>query len=215
MTAPISASWTRIENWLARNAPSTYAALAPPADPADIAATERVIGQPLPKPLAMSLSRHDGLLDRRHVLLPGFYSLLSARGIAADWQFRAPYYDKRTADEEGEEAECDFMKIGSSVLYGHPQLIPVGRDLGGGGLVLDNRPGINRGRIHEVEATEGVTFGSHEMWTSLPVLMDAVATSLETDQPLDGYAPVVDVEQRLQWDFRPLRRDRTQPGARA
>lgn len=182
----------------------TYAALAPPADPADIAAIERVIGLPLLKPLVMSLLRHDGLLDQRGSLLPGFYRPMSAREIAAAWQLFTDFYDKRTADEKGEEADYDFMKIGASrVLYGHPQLIPIARDVGGGCLVLDHRPEIDRGRVHEAEATEGLMRVSHEMWTSLPVLMEAIATSLETYQPLNDYTPVVDEEQRLYWDFRP------------
>nr|WTB29310.1 SMI1/KNR4 family protein [Streptomyces sp. NBC_00830] len=184
MTAPVSESWTRIENWLAEHAPATYAALAPPADPVDIAAAERVFGRPLLKPLVASLLRHDGLLDQRGSLLPGFYTPMSAREIAAAWQLFTGFYDKRTADEEGEEADYDFMKIGVSwVLYGHPQLIPIARDVGGGCLVLDHRPEIDRGRVHEAEATEGLMRVSHEMWTSLPVLMEAIATSLETNSP--------------------------------
>lgn len=186
----------------------THAALAPPANPADIAATERVFGLQLLKPLVMSLLRHDGLLNLPGSLLPGFYRPMSAREIAAAWQLSTRFYDKRTADEKGEEADYDFMKIGSSsVLYGHPQLIPIARDLGGGYLVLDHRPEIDRGRIHEADAVEGIMRVSHEMWTSLPVLMEAIATSLETDQPLNGYTPVVDEEQRLYWDFIPLRRE--------
>ncbi|MFD1833172.1 SMI1/KNR4 family protein [Streptomyces desertarenae] len=214
MTAPISESWTRIENWLAEHAPATYAALAPPAGPADIAAAERVIGRPLLKPLVLSLLRHDGLLDQRSRLLPGFYRPMSAREIAAEWQRFTGFYDKHTADEEGEEADYDFMKIGvSSVLYGHPQLIPIARDVRGGCLVLDHRPGIDyRGRVHEAEAEEGLIRVSHEMWTSLPLLMEAIATSLETNQPLNDYTPVVDEEQRLCWDFIPLRSDRAVPG---
>jgi cell wall assembly regulator SMI1 len=210
MTAPISESWKRIENWLAEHAPATYAALAPPADPADIAAVERVIGRPLLKPLVMSLLRHDGLLDQRGSLLPGFYRPMSAREIAAAWQLFTGFYDKRAADEKGDEADYDFMKIGSSsVLYGHPQLIPIARDVGGGYLVLDHRPEIDRGRVHEAEVVEGIMRVSHEMWTSLPLLMEAIATSLETNQPLNGNTPVVDEEQRLYWDSVPLCSDRT------
>jgi cell wall assembly regulator SMI1 len=141
MTTPISESWTRIENWLAEHAPATYAAPVPPPDPADMAAAERVIGRPLLKPLVTSLSRHDGLLDQRFSLLPGFYRPMSAREIAAEWQLFTGFHDKRTADEEGEEADYGFMKIGASnVLYGHPQLIPIARDVRGGCLVLDHRP---------------------------------------------------------------------------
>ncbi|MFE7244761.1 SMI1/KNR4 family protein [Streptomyces sp. NPDC057580] len=210
MTAPISESWTRIENWLAEHAPATYAALAPPADPADIAATERAIGRPLLKPLVMSLLRHDGLLDQRGSLLPAFYRPMSAREITAAWHLLTGFYDQCMADEKGDEADYDFMKIGSSsVLYGHPQLIPIARDLGGGHLVLDHRPEIDRGRVHEAEAVEGIMRVSHEMWTSLPMLMEAIATSLETNQALNDYTPVVDEEQRLDWNFIPLRSDRT------
>ncbi|MGW4047607.1 SMI1/KNR4 family protein [Streptomyces sp. NPDC004721] len=162
MTAPISESWKRIENWLAEHAPATYAALAPPADPADIAGAERVIGRPLLKPLVMSLSRHDGLLDQLGSLPPGFYRPMSAREIAAAWQLLTGFYDKRTADEKGEEADYDFMKIGvSSVLYGHPQLIPIARDVSGGYLVLDHRPEIDRGRVHEAEVEQGSLCAYH------------------------------------------------------
>lgn len=210
MTAPINESWTRIENWLAGYARATYAALAPPADPADIAATERVIGRPLLKPLVLTLLRHDGLPDLRSSLLPGSYRPMGAREIANEWQRFNGFFDKRTADGEGDEADYRFMKTGSShVLYGHPQLIPIARDLCGESLVLDHRPGIDRGRIHRAEAEEGIWRDSHEMWGSLPVLMEAIATSLETIQPLNNYTPVVDENQRLAWDFVPLRSNRT------
>ncbi|WP_097968684.1 SMI1/KNR4 family protein [Streptomyces sp. or20] len=211
MTAPISESWTRIEKWLAEYAPATCAALAPPADPADIAAAERVIGRPLLKSLVVSLLRHDGFLDPfQGSLLPGSYRWTSAREIAAAWQLLTGFYDKREADERGKEADNDFVKLGfSSVLYGHPQLIPIARDLGGGHVVLDHRPGADRGRVHEAEAVEGVMRGSHEMWASLPALMEAIATSLETFRPLNGNMPAVDEEQRLYWDCVPLHNDRT------
>jgi cell wall assembly regulator SMI1 len=210
MTAPISESWTRIENWLAEFAPATYAALAPPADPADIAAVERVIGRPLLKPLVVSLLRHNGFLNQfQGSLLPGRYRPISAREIAAAWQLLTSFYNKCEADEKGEEVDNDFMELGfSSVLYGHPQLIPIARDLGGGHIVLDHRPEIDRARVHEAEAVEGVMRVSHEMWASLPVLMEAIATSLETFQPLNGNMPVVDEEQRLYWNYIPLRNDR-------
>lgn len=210
MTAPITASWTRIENWLADHAPTTYAALAPPAEPADIAAAERVIGRPLLKPLTMSLLRHDGMGDRRCVLLPGSYRLLSARETAAEWQLLNGFHDERTAAEAGEDADEDFVRTGvSGVLYGHPQLIPVARDVRGGCLVLDHRPEADRGRLHEAEAEEGIVRGTGDMWASLPVLMERVAMSLETGRPVGAHAPMVDEEQRLYWDFVPLRGERS------
>ncbi|MEE1808470.1 hypothetical protein PUR32_20320, partial [Streptomyces sp. BE133] len=53
---------------------------------------------------------------------------------------------------------------------------------GRGVMRLDHRPEIDRGRVHQAEAVEGLMRVSHEMWTSLPVLMEAIATSLETSQ---------------------------------
>ncbi|MFI1223670.1 MULTISPECIES: SMI1/KNR4 family protein [unclassified Streptomyces] len=210
MTAPISQSWTRIETWLAAYAPATYAALAPPADPADIAAVERVIDRPLLKPLVVSLLRHDGFLPPWGPLLPGGYRPMSAREMAAAWQLLTGFYDTCEAEEKGAEADDDFMKLGfSSVLYGHPRLIPIARDPGGGYLVLDHRPESDRGRVHEAEAVEGVLRVSHEKWASLPVLMEAIATSLETSRPLNGDTPVVDGEQRLCWDRLPPSDGRT------
>ncbi len=127
MTASIDESWARIENWLAEHAPQPYAALAPPADPADVAELERVIGRPLLRPLVASLLRHDGVLDRAGgSLLPGYYRPISARGTVAAWHLLTAYHDACEAEERGEEVDQDFMKLGSSrILYGHPQLIPV------------------------------------------------------------------------------------------
>ncbi|MFH9292311.1 SMI1/KNR4 family protein [Streptomyces sp. NPDC017520] len=210
MTAPISESWARIENWLAEHAPTTYAALAQPADPADIAATERDIGYPLPRPLVKSLLRHDGLRVQGGSLLPGFYRPIGARRIADEWRLFTSFYDRLTAEEKGDEVDFDFMDMGfSGVLYGHPRLIPIARDVGGGYLVLDQRPETDRGRVHQAEAVEGVMRGSHEAWASLPVLMETVATSLETGGPIEHFKPEVDEEQRLQWDVVPLCDDRT------
>ncbi|WP_051722887.1 hypothetical protein [Streptomyces albus] len=124
-----------------------------------------------------------------------------ARETAAEWKLLTGFYDEHTADEE-EEADYDFMRMGAShALYGHPQLIPIARDVRGGCLVLDHPPGIDRGRVHEAEAELGVVRGSHAMWTSLAALMEAIAKSLENHQSLNGYTPAVDEEQRLYWDF--------------
>ncbi|ROQ67830.1 hypothetical protein EDD93_2276 [Streptomyces sp. 840.1] len=210
MTAPITESWTRIENWLAAHAPTTHAALAPPAQSADIAAAERVIGRPLLKPLVMSLLRHDGMRDPRCELLPGSYRPLSARETAAEWQLLTGFHDKRTADESGEDVDEDFVRTGvSGLLYGHPRLIPVARDVRGGRLVLDHRPVADRGRLHEAEVEDGIVRGRDGMWASLPVLLERVATSLETGRPVGAHAPAVDEGQRLYWDFVPLRGERS------
>jgi cell wall assembly regulator SMI1 len=42
--ATVTAAWARIEDWLARHAPASATVLAPPADPAEIAAAEVALG---------------------------------------------------------------------------------------------------------------------------------------------------------------------------
>lgn len=86
MTSSITDAWPRIETWLAQYAPVTYASLAPPADPTALAATERVIGMPLPGPLAESLLLHDG--TDFQTLFPSGWYLLSAEDIARTWALR-------------------------------------------------------------------------------------------------------------------------------
>ncbi|MFF3619099.1 SMI1/KNR4 family protein [Streptomyces sp. NPDC002467] len=205
MTPSVSESWTRIEKWLADHAPAAHAALAPPADSADIAAVERVIGGPLPRALVASLRRHDGLRGHGFTLIPGFYAPMGARGIADEWRRLQGFYDVST--EEEDDAADDFMKTGfSSALYGHPRLIPIARDGTGGHLVLDHRPEPDRGRVHVVEPVEGLLRVPHEKWSSLPALMEAIAGSLETGRPLNGHTPGVNEERMLHWDFGPAAR---------
>ncbi|MBB5109920.1 cell wall assembly regulator SMI1, partial [Streptomyces spectabilis] len=105
MTSSIPESWTRIEAWLTRRAPRTLAALHPPAKRSAIAAAEHAIGQPFPEPLVQSLMRHDGM--DHYDLLPPFWSLLGAHGIAAAWQLRMDISgdDLATAEEDDPEGE--------------------------------------------------------------------------------------------------------------
>lgn len=55
-------AWGRIDTWLRAHAPSTAAAVNPPADPAAIAAAEGAIGAKLPADLAASQRIEDGVL---------------------------------------------------------------------------------------------------------------------------------------------------------
>ncbi|MFJ9342054.1 hypothetical protein ACIRP0_22540 [Streptomyces sp. NPDC101733] len=148
MTVAISDAWKRVEDWLAEHAPALRAELAPPADSARIVEVERAIGRPLLRPVVASPARHDGFHDWRASLLPGFYRLLSAREIVAEWRSLTGSYDRCAADEAGDEVDDDFTRIGSSaLLYGHPQVIPLARDMCGSHPLVDHRPVGDRGRV--------------------------------------------------------------------
>ncbi|MEU5686266.1 SMI1/KNR4 family protein [Streptomyces venezuelae] len=186
-------SWARIETWLARHAPRTFAALEPPAERSDIAVAEQIIGQPFPEPLVQSLLRHNGTGD--DVLLPPYWRLLNTHIIASDWQLGMRIYHDVF---EGVE-ESDFGDDWGP--WWHSRWIPFATSGGGDTLVVDQRPYRRRGRIGEADHEQGTRFSSHPMWSSLPALMDATATALETGQAVDGCLPVVADGTELSWEI--------------
>ncbi|MET7738475.1 SMI1/KNR4 family protein [Streptomyces sp. NPDC005402] len=193
MTSSISESWARIERWLARYTPRTFAALGPPAEYSAIAAAEQVIGEPFPEPLVESLLRHNGMGHRD--LLPPFWSLLEVENITRAWQTRMKIYgDELEGSEEG-DPEGEYGP------WWHARWIPFAFDGAGDFLIIDQRPHRRRGRIGNADHETGCSFSPHPMWASLPALLDETATALETGKAVDGYLPVAVDEDELDWDF--------------
>ncbi|MER7701242.1 SMI1/KNR4 family protein [Streptomyces sp. NPDC096095] len=193
MTSPISESWTRIEAWLARHTPRTFAALGPPAERSAIAVAEQAIGQPFPEPLVESLLRHNGM--GHFDLLPPFWSLLDVEGITRAWQVRTEIYGDEVAGvDEGDPN-------GEHGPWWHGQWIPFAFDGGGDYLIVDQRSSRHRGRIGDADHETGCFFRRHPMWASLQALLDATANALETGEAVDGYLPVVVDEDELDWEF--------------
>ncbi|MFD3580481.1 SMI1/KNR4 family protein [Streptomyces sp. NPDC058644] len=193
MTSSVAQSWTRIETWLAQQAPGTFAALEPPAEASAIAAAGEVIGQSLPEPLVESLLRHNGTGDDD--LLPPFWRLLSVQNIASDWQLCMSIYRDELEGTEEDDPDQDFGP------WWHFHWIPFATDGGGDSLIIDQRPHRRRGRVGEADHEQGTYFGSHPMWSSLPALLDATASALETGMAVDGYLPVVADETELGWEI--------------
>ncbi|MDX3134669.1 SMI1/KNR4 family protein [Streptomyces europaeiscabiei] len=193
MTSSINESWSRIEVWLAENAPRTFAKLAPPAEPSAITAAEEAIGLTFPDPLTESLLRHDG--TGYAVLLPPFWMPSSTHGILKAWRRRTEIYASIFADAEDTDPEAEDGP------WWHRQWIPFAADGGGGELVIDQRPTRLRGRIGDAFHQDGCRFLPHAMWASLPTLLDMTATAMETGERLNGYARVVTDERRLDWEW--------------
>lgn len=193
MTSSISESWTRIEAWLARHAPRTFAALEPPAERSAIAAAEQVIGQPFPEPLVESLLRHNGMGD--YALLPPFWCLLEVQNIVGAWQTRMNIYGDELAGAEEGDPDGEYGP------WWHAQWIPFASDGGGDHLIIDQRLYRRRGRIGDADHETGCSFSPHPMWASLPALLDATATALVNGKAVNGYQPVAVDEDELDWDF--------------
>ncbi|MGA5453172.1 SMI1/KNR4 family protein [Streptomyces umbrinus] len=193
MTSSIPESWSRIEAWLAQHTPRTFAALGPPAERSAIAVAEQAIGQPFPEPLVESLLRHNGM--GHYDLLPPFWSLLEVQSITRAWQTRMKIYgDELTGTEEGDPD-------GEHGPWWHAQWVPFAFDGAGDYLIVDQRPYRGRGRIGNADHETGCSFSRHPMWASLPALLDATATALETGEAVDDYLPVAVDEDELDWDF--------------
>lgn len=193
MTPSITESWTRIEAWLARHTPRTFAALAPPAQQSAIAAAEQVVGQPFPEPLVESLLRHNGTGD--YALLPPFWSLLEVQHIAGAWQTRMKIYGDELAGAEEGDPDGEYGP------WWHAHWIPFASDGGGDYLIIDQRRYHRRGRIGNADHETACSFAPHPMWASLPALLAATATALETGEVVNGYQPVAVDDDKLDWVF--------------
>ncbi|MGW5973338.1 SMI1/KNR4 family protein [Streptomyces sp. NPDC055186] len=193
MKSSVTESWIRIETWLAGHAPSTFAALAPPAERSAVAATGRAIGRSLPEPLTESLLRHDGTGYRD--LLPPFWNLLDAKGIAEAWSLRMRIHGDGLDDAEEGAPDGEYGP------WWHPLWVPFAADGAGDYLVIDQREYRRSGRIGDADHETGCLFSPHPMWSSLPALLDATATALETGEVVDHYRRVVVDETELDWEI--------------
>jgi cell wall assembly regulator SMI1 len=181
----ITASWGRIDHWLARHAPATYDVLAPPATGAELkgGAVE------LPPELVESLRCHNGVTSWANLLPEALPS--SASEIAVNWQLRmdlAADYDGFTVHPPASEP------------YWHPAWIPWA-DSDGDLQVIDLRPGPAQGRLGMAlhDGSGDFTAG----WPSLTSYLAEVVHSLHHGTGVNGWYPYLTIHQELWWDRGP------------
>lgn len=174
VAARVDRAWTRIETWLAANAPASAASLRPPADDAAIAEAQRMVGVRLPAELVASLRRHDGVPQTSvdTFVFPAFMHPLPAEDIA-----------------DHAEMLCGVLEdLGEDDAVGpwwHGQYVPLAVDHGGDSLFLDADARLGR-QYHE----SGIVF---DRPTSLTALLEQTADALIGVGPLaDEYRPVVE-----------------------
>ncbi|QMU69601.1 SMI1/KNR4 family protein [Streptacidiphilus sp. P02-A3a] len=194
MTPSIDESWIRIEAWLAEHAPVTFAGLEPPAAPAAIAAAEAAVGLPFPDALRQSLLRHNG--TGYQVLLPDLWQLMDVQDIPRVWAMRTKIHEAHSEATDG-DPEGEYGP------WWHRQYIPFAADGLGGELVLDQRPSALRGRVGCAYKDSDCVFSRELLWGSLPTLLAATATALETGDPIDSYRRTVTGEGELDWEVLP------------
>ncbi|MEU8138167.1 SMI1/KNR4 family protein [Streptodolium elevatio] len=187
----VTASWSRIDAWLVAHAPASLARLGPPADPAAVAAAERVLGVELPAELAASLACHDGIEPECRVFPE--MDLLSVAGVVDQWELRNQVEAELFDDEE------DLPPLEGDP-YWHRLWIPVGH-FQGDLNVIDLRPGPGQGRMGWVSHDGSSSFAGEELGT-LGTYLAALADTLTTGrQPIPGLweEPCVSPDGELSW----------------
>lgn len=184
----VSESWARIEAWLGEHAAATLATLNGPADPAVVATAEQTLGLRLPAELVASLERHDGAgRDRAtpgRFALAGGYGLMSLKAMLDGWRSTTGLLTHL-----GEEAMVGH--------WWHPQWVPVCDTVAADGLIIDMRPGAERGRVGVFLSEDGGHFGR---WDSFGALLAHTADVLE-GRITDDHAVPRTASGRLIWGW--------------
>ncbi|NUW40044.1 SMI1/KNR4 family protein [Nonomuraea rhodomycinica] len=167
----VTHQWRRIERWLKRNAPRTYATLGAPAGPRRIALAEARMGVEFPDALRASLLRHDGAA---HFGLLG-ERLFGVREIRALWR---EYCRDGGGIVPGEDWDDRLIPVGGQV---EGVLLVSGEDAGSvvevGDEYRSTRPGGLRVRSYYglLRATaDGLERGRVGQWR--PRVADGVLT---------------------------------------
>ncbi|RKN06995.1 SMI1/KNR4 family protein [Streptomyces radicis] len=200
LSVPVAESWARIDAWLAAHAPASAARLNPGADPAALAAAERVLGIPLPADLAASLACHNGA-DPDVEVLPDLM-LLPIDGVVEQWELR----NQVEAEFRDDEDEDDEALAPLEHPYWDRLWIPVAH-FQGDLDVIDMRPGPGHGRLGWSGHDGSGSFGDGT-WPSFGAWLAAVAHVLMTGEAAPGVPrpfddPYVSPGGELLWGWLP------------
>jgi cell wall assembly regulator SMI1 len=180
----VADAWARIDAWLDRHAPASAAVLAPPADPAEIAAAEATIGYAFPVELVESLRCHDGVLTWANVLPE--CPPASAAGIAAFWRM---CMDELPAVAYADETEEPWW---------HERWLPFA-EADGTAFVIDMRPGP--GYLRMGWAVHDGTGDFDDGWPSLGAYLTDVADVLDHGGTVRAWIPYLIGTTELWWDL--------------
>ncbi|MFD4026213.1 SMI1/KNR4 family protein [Streptomyces sp. NPDC058576] len=197
----VDEAWQQIEDWLRTHAPSSHAALPPPAAADEIRAARDVLDRPLPQDLLASLARHNG---SGGFVLPHFYRLDDTRLIGAESALRRrAERDRRRQAEEDSRIRPNvtpFPRPGEFLQW-NPHWIPLAHDESGNLLFVSQEPGPSFGRIGEKAKDDNASFPDREPFASPAALLASVARGLH-DGVVDLWGerePYVDEDGFLDW----------------
>jgi cell wall assembly regulator SMI1 len=139
----MSAAWKRIEAWLKKNAPDTFAALRPGASDDDVEQAERALGRKLPKPVVDSYKLHDGMRGGAGPLVDE-WSLMALATVVREWKTLKKLLDDGTFEGTTADAAAQIKST-----WWSPGWIPIAGNGSGDYLCvdLDPEPGGKAGQV--------------------------------------------------------------------
>jgi cell wall assembly regulator SMI1 len=184
--ATVTEAWARIEDWLARHAPASATVLAPPADPAEIAAAEVALGLAFPADLVESLRRHNGLVEWANIL-PENPPLSVARIV-----------EHRQMCMEVAESIDGFTARSGGEPWWHESWLPFAES-DGDSQVIDLRPGPGYGRLGWALHDNNGSFD--DAWPTLGAYLAETAEALASGGGgVNGWQPYLTVDGELWWN---------------
>ncbi|MFI5998686.1 SMI1/KNR4 family protein [Streptomyces sp. NPDC051362] len=185
----VQSSWARIDTWLRRNAPVTFAELAPPAAPGEIAAAQAELGVRFPAELLESLACHNGA-ERYSGVLPD-NAPLSVAEMVELWRLRVEISNEDDDPQESFDEDEPWW---------HPEWIPWAAT-DGHVQVIDMRTGPEQGRIGSAPHDDSGQFGDGLGWSSLGAYLHQVAEALEFGGTVSELSPYLTPDGELRWVF--------------
>ncbi|OXM46105.1 SMI1/KNR4 family protein [Amycolatopsis alba DSM 44262] len=165
---------------LSEHAPATAREIRSPAPAAHVERLRSRLGLELPSELRSWWAVMDGVDDQRDhgsgnqsgYLLPKDYLPLSVTRAEEEHARQSRYPDPNCCTPEGNH----HKQAGDGGFPFCTAVLPIGREIGGGLLCVDLRPGDDHGRVMEWNASEGVYRSD---WANVTEILDEIAERLD------------------------------------
>jgi cell wall assembly regulator SMI1 len=195
----VASSWDRITAWLQAHAPTTAAAVNPPAADEAIADAAWTVGVPLPADVRALYRAADGMRDGPDAgcLIPPVYGLCPLEEALCFQRARVDAFAERHSSDEhwGTAEEVDSAPAGTLGVRWSQHWLPLATS--GLGIVLfaDLRYGRLRGCVMKYDKIEGAD--TPPIWPTVSAMLADIAHA--HDGTAAGHRPYVDEEARLDW----------------
>ncbi|WP_410660061.1 SMI1/KNR4 family protein [Amycolatopsis sp. lyj-112] len=205
MTVSVEQTWQRIVALLSEHAPVTAREIRPPAPIEHVERLQDAVGLALPADLRAWWAAMDGIDDQRDHgtgsrvggLVPNSFVPLTVKRAEEEYVRQSGYPDTGCCTPEG----THHKRAGDTGFPFCTALVPICRDVSGGLLCVDLRPGDDHGRVMNWYASEGCYPSG---WAGVAEILDEIAERLGDyadggEVPYGERHPVITEGALTQW----------------